>query len=199
MREYEIRHFPLSRQLDLHGDGPRAARERALRWIQSFAHENPGEELLLIAERGNRPGTAPGPVRRALEALLAELDGKLIDWWQPFGSGSLALRLSDEPSVLPKLSLVKEPVGEGRTNDTAGAALIDPEDDIPHDILPLIERAAELRRTREGISLGLIPLLVRRLWIEAQAYSMSESVDFNAGAEWVLEQERRAEEEDFEF
>ncbi len=198
MREYEIRHFPLSRQLDLHADGPRAARTRALRWIQSFAHENPGEELLLIVERGRRPGTLAGPVRRELEALLTELEGGLIEWWQPFGSGSLALRLADEPNVLQQPRAPFEPPHEGRTAETAGAALIELADDIPKKILPLLERAAELRRMREGVSLGLIPLLLRRIWIEAQAHSMNESVDFKAGAEWVLAREKRAYEENFE-
>ena len=46
-REYEARRFPPTRRLDVHGEGPTAARDRALRWIQMHAHENPGTERLL--------------------------------------------------------------------------------------------------------------------------------------------------------
>jgi hypothetical protein len=54
-REYEAQRFPPTRRLDLHAEGPQVARDRALHWIQSFAHEQPGAELLLIVERGGRP------------------------------------------------------------------------------------------------------------------------------------------------
>lgn len=197
MRAYEDRHFPSSRQLDLHGDGPSAARERALKWIQSCAHEQPGEELLLVVERGYRPGSTGGPVRREIEALLTMLKGGLIDWWQPFGSGSLALGLAVEPRIQTHRP-PPPPVGEGRTPETAGAALIDTADDVPPELLPMIERAAELRRTREQVSLGLLPVLLRRVWIEAQAYAMSDGTDFKAGVEKVLRDEEAAYLEDLE-
>ncbi|HST62916.1 MAG TPA: hypothetical protein VLK84_29685, partial [Longimicrobium sp.] len=72
-REYEARHFPPTRRLDLQGEGPETARQRALRYIQSFAHEQPGAELLLIVERGRKPGGRRGPIRTSVEALLDEL------------------------------------------------------------------------------------------------------------------------------
>ncbi|MBA2670481.1 MAG: hypothetical protein H0U67_08935, partial [Gemmatimonadetes bacterium] len=142
-REYEARRFPLRRRLDLQAEGPSTARQRALRWIQSFAHEEPGEELLIIVERGSRPGRAPGPVRRAVEQLLQEIDGRLIRWWQPFGDGSYALRLSDDPRLLPLGAGPAAPEGEGRTPETAGTAVLAHHHDIPDDLLPLARRIAE--------------------------------------------------------
>jgi hypothetical protein len=190
-REYEARRFPLRRQLDLQAEGPSTARERALRWIQSFAHEEPGEELLLIVERGSRPGRPPGPVRRAVERLLQELDGRLIIWWQPFGDGSLALRLADEPSFLAREEPVLLPGGEGRTAETAGTAVLALHHDIPDELLPLASSIAELRRTREEISVGLLDVVLRRIWIEAQAEAMTSRVSFRAALESLLALERR--------
>lgn len=197
-REYEARRFPPTRRLDLHGEGPRAARERALRWIQSFAHEEPGQELLLVVERGVRPGASPGPVRRSVEALLRELEGRLIAWWQEFGPGSLVVRVAEEPSMRPfPPPAAPVPADEGRTPETAGAAFVRPMDDIPEELLPVARRAAELRRDREGASVRLLEVLLRQVWIEAQAVAMSERLTFEAALERIAaEEEARAYEEE---
>lgn len=189
-REYEARRFPESRRLDLHGEGPAMARERALRWIQSYAHEEPGQELLLIVERGRRPGRPPSAVRRAVERLLGELQGRLIEWWQDFGTGGLALRIAEHPQmVLPGAPARQE--GEGRTPETAGAAPLAVQHDIPDDLLDLASRVAEARRDREGLSLGLMDVVLRRVWIEAQAAAMGERVSFERALERLLEEEVR--------
>jgi hypothetical protein len=177
--------------LDLHAEGPQVARERALHWIQSFAHEQPGEELLLIVERGVRPGRPAGPVRVSVEKLLDELRGKLIDWWQSFGPGSLAVRVS----ALPRMDPVgpagaPRPEGEGRTPETAGTALLALHHDIPEELIDLASRAAELRRVREGISVGLLDVVLRRIWIETQAAAMDERITFEAALARILAEER---------
>lgn len=196
-REYEDRRFPARRRLDLQAEGPNTARERALRWIQSFAHEEPGEELLLIVERGKRPGRPSGPVRRAVEKLLEELDGRLISWWQPFGEGSLALRLSEDPRFLVRESVPGTPEGEGRTPETAGTAILALHHDVPDELLPLASTIAELRRNREAISVGLLDVLVRRVWIEAQAEAMTSRISFRSALEALLAAERRREAEEW--
>ena len=196
LREYEARRFPPTRRLDLHAEGPLAARERTLKWIQSFAHEQPGTELLLVVERGGRAGRGTNPVRKAVEGLLEHLSGKLIEGWQPFGPGSIALVVSAEPTMRPLRPPPREPKGEGRTEETAGAALLAPEADIPPDLLPLARRAAELRRTREGLALSLLEVLLRRVWIDAQAAAMAEEIDFEAALLRIVRvEEARAYEE----
>lgn|GEM_PF-1086559 len=190
-REYESRHYPPTRRLDLQGEGPATARERALRWIQTFAHEQPGAELLLVVERGRRTEAArKSPVRLALEALLSDLAGKLVDWWQPFGPGSIALRISAEPAMFaPGPAMPKREEGDGRTPETAGAAYLSPEADIPDDLLPLARRAAELRRTREGLAVSLLEVVMRGVWIEAQAAAMDERSSFEAALRRILDAE----------
>ena len=195
-RDYEARRFPPTRRLDLHGDGPGVARERALKWIQSFAHEEPGSELLLIVERGHGRRRPPTPVRREVEKLLVDLEGRLIDWWQEFAEGSLALRISDDPRMHPFGEPPAPRPDEGRTPETAGEAMIAPELDIPGELLGLAERAAELRRDREGLSVGLLEVVLRRIWIEAQADAMSLEIGFGEALERILEAEQaRAAEE----
>lgn len=196
-REYEARRFPPTRRLDLHGEGPAVARQRALHWIQSRAHEAPGEELLLIVERGGRPGRPTSPVRSAVERLLEELQGHLIDWWQQFGPGSLAVRIADDPNMLPgRDAPLPDPSDEGRTPETAGTALLALHHDIPDELMELALPAAELRRDREGISVRLLDAVLRRVWIEAQALAMSERVSFRQALRSILESERaRAREE----
>jgi len=192
-REYEARRFPVSRRLDLHGEGPAVARDRALRWIQSFAHEEPGAEVLLIVERGGRPGARPGPVRQSVEKLLDELAGGLIDWWAPFASGSLAVRIALEPQRVP-LRRASDPAADrddGRTPETASAAQPAPDVDIPPELLPVAESVAELRRDREGLSVGLLEVVLRRVWIEAQAIAMDERISFESALARLLETERR--------
>lgn len=190
-REYEARHFPPTRRLDLQGEGPDTARQRALRWIQTFAHEQPGSDLLLVVERnGGRSGASP--VRRSVERLLEQLDGGLIDGWGEFGPGSIALRIADEPRFAPTPEPKREnPKEEGRTPETAGAAPLSPEADIPPELLPLARRAAELRRTREALSVGLLEVVLRKLWIEAQAAAMSEETDWGVALEEILREEER--------
>lgn len=178
-REYEARHYPITRRLDLQREGPDTARERALRWIQTFAHEEPGADLLLVVERGVRPGGRKGPVRVAMEKLLEELRGGLVEWWQPFADGSLALRVARDPRRWVPRAKTAEPEGDGRTPETAGAAYVPAEDDIPDDILPLARRVSEMRRTREGLGVPLLGVVMRQIWIEAQATAMSERVSFH--------------------
>lgn len=197
-REYEARRFPEARRLDLHGEGPAAARERALRWIQSYAHEEPGQELLLIVERGRAPGRPASPVRRAVERLLTELQGRLVEWWQDFGTGGLALRISDHPRMArpPSARAVE---GEGRTPETAGAALLAVQQDIPPELLDLASRIAEMRRDREGLSLGLMDVVLRRVWIEAQAAAMGERISFDGALERLMEREEQLRKSDLEW
>ena len=188
-REYEAQRFPPTRRLDVHAEGPQVARERALRWIQSFAHEQPGAELLLVVERGQRVGRSATPVRVAVERLLAELQGRLIDWWQSFGPGSLAVRVAADPDMAP-LSAPAEAPGEGRTPETAGAAPLAAHHDVPDELLGLARRAAELRRVREGVSVGLTEVVLRRIWIETQAAAMEERIPFERALRRILEEER---------
>jgi hypothetical protein len=179
-RQYEARHYPPTRRLDLQGEGPDTARERALRWIQSFAHEAPGSDLLLVVDRGRRAGARRGPVRVAVERLLDELRGGLIEWWQPFAEGSLALRVAREPHRFAPGRPPPDDPGEGRSDATAGRAYLHPEADIPSELLPLARRAAELRRTREGQAVGLTEVVLREVWIEAQAAAMTAGTGWEA-------------------
>ncbi len=195
-REYEARHFPPMRRLDLHADGPDTARRRAERWIQTFAHEQPGANLLIVVERGGRGGR-PTAVRTAVQSLLDGMVGGLLEWWQPFGPGSLTLRVALDPRTAPLVTPVPEDPTDGRTEATAGAVLLTPEADIPGDLLPLARRGAELRRTREGLSVGLLQVVLRRVWIEAQARAMDQRVSFGAALEHIVrDEELRVYEED---
>ncbi|HUE95893.1 MAG TPA: hypothetical protein VMN39_04510 [Longimicrobiaceae bacterium] len=187
-REYERAHFPADRRLDLHGEAPRMARERALRWIQSRAHEAPGQELLLIVERAVQPGRRPSAVAEAIRELLTDLNGKLLAGWHPFGPGSVALRIADFPSILPLMAPARSE-GDGRTNATSGAARPPPEDDIPAELLELATRTAELRIEREGLSSRVLDVILREVWIEAQAAAMETRTSFAAGLERVHEAE----------
>lgn len=198
MREYEAQRFPPGRQLDVHAEGPTSARDRALRWIQSFAHEEPGSELLLIVERGGRPGARIGPVRQSVETMLDELVGTLVAWWQPFATGSLAVRISADPRMLPHPldERPTDPRDEGRTPETASPALLRPDADIPEELLPTARRAAELRREREGLSTGLLEMLLGRIWIEAQAVAMDERISFQRALERIVGAEEVAAYED---
>jgi hypothetical protein len=189
-REYEARRYPEARRLDLHGEGPAAARARALQWIQSHAHEEPGQELLLIVERGRRPGRPPGPVRKAVERLLVELQGRLIEWWQDFGTGALAVRIAADPRMLPPPEAAAAP-SDGRTPETAGAALLAVQHDIPEELLELATRIAEARRDRERLSVGLMDVVLRRVWIEAQADAMSERIGFDEALARLFARELR--------
>jgi hypothetical protein len=190
-REYEARHFPLTRRLDLQGEGPQTARERALRWIQSFAHEQPGVDLLLVVQRGRQQ--RKGPVLVAVEKLLDELSGGLIDWWQPFAEGSVALRIAREPRRFAAAAAAPPEVkGDGRTPETAGAAYLSPRDDIPPELLPLAERAAEMRRTREGLGVALADVVMRGIWIQAQARTFRDGVSWEEALREVLHAEQRA-------
>lgn len=195
-REYEQKNFPPTRRLDLQAEGPATARQRALRWIQMWAHELPGAELLLVTERVARPGSGPGPVSRAVESLLRELDGGLIEWWQEFGMGSMALRIAEYPERFAAESDVDRPSsskeeGDGRTPETAGVVTLAPEDDIPPELLPAARRAAELRREREGLSVGVSELVLREVWLSAQALAMEERVGFDHAVGRLLAEEER--------
>ena len=189
-REYEARHYPLTHRLDLQREGPETARARALRYIQTFAHEEPGADLLLVVDRGTRHGRK-NPVRVSVEKLLEELKGGLVDWWAPFAEGSLALRVARDPRRWTAPARPAEPQGDGRTPETAGAAYVDAEDDIPGELLPLARRVAEMRRTREGLGVPLLGVVMRQIWIEAQAMAMSERVSFHDALTRAREDEER--------
>jgi hypothetical protein len=191
-REYEARHFPPTRRLDLQGEGPETARERALRWIQTFAHEAPGSDLLLVVERGRRPGHRKSVLRQAVEKLLDELNGGLIEWWQPFHEGSIALRVARDPRRWPAAPPPqRDPKDEGRTPETAGAAYLHPAADIPGELLPLARRVAEMRRTREGLGLALLDVVLRELWIQAQTDAMTRGASFEDALLRLEDEERR--------
>jgi hypothetical protein len=189
-REFESRHYPPTRRLDLQGEGPETARQRALRWIQSFAHEQPGADLLLIVERARREGGRKGPIRTAVEKLLEELNGNLIDWWQPFAEGSLAVRISRDPHRYRPAGPRPQDPGEGRTDETAGRAFLPPESDIPEELLPVARRVAEMRRTREGQAVGLMDVVLREVWIEAQVAAMTDRTDWQTALEAIARRER---------
>jgi hypothetical protein len=189
MREYERVRFPPDRRLDLQAEGPGAARERALAWIQSRAHEAPGQELLLIAARGVRPGAQPGAVEDSLRKLLNDLQGRLIDWWQPFAPGSLALRIATQPTMLPRSRPLAKEVGDGRTQETAGAARPSPLDDIPPELLDLARRATALRIEREGLSIRIEEVVLREVWIEVQARAMDRRTSFEAALDALYREE----------
>jgi hypothetical protein len=190
-REYEARHFPLNRRLDLQGEGPETARERALRWIQTFAHEQPGVDLLLVVERGRHH--RKGPVRTAVERLLDELTGGLIEWWQPFAEGSLACRVARDPRRWARTpQSVPDPKDDGRSAETAGAAYLAPERDIPPELLPLAQRAAELRRMREGLPAAATAVVLRGVWNEAQAAAMQHRMGFEAALHEIERAEAEA-------
>jgi hypothetical protein len=190
-REYEARHFPPNRRLDLQGEGPETARDRALRWIQTFAHEQPGAELLLVVERGVK--TRKGPVRLAVEGLLDELTGALLEWWQPFAEGSLACRVSRDPRRWARAQAKPvDPKDEGRSAETAGAAFLPPEADIPAELLPVARRAAELRRMREGLPPAAAQVVLRGVWNQAQAVAMERRIAFGPALSEILEAEQEA-------
>jgi hypothetical protein len=188
-REYEARHFPPTRRLDIQGEGPQTARERVLRWVQSFAHEQPGADLLLVVQRGRH---RKGPVLVEMEKLLDELSGGLIDWWQPFAEGSLALRIARDPRRVPEVKKPSAVVGEGRTPETAGARYLSPLADIPPELLSVATRAAELRRTREGLAVGLGEVVLGGIWIDAQLRAFTEGVSWERALRETLAAEERA-------
>lgn len=189
MREYERTRFPPDRRLDVHGEGPGVARDRALLWIQSRAHEQPGQELLLIVGRGGRPGRPPGAVEVAVRDLLADLQDRLIEWWQPFTPGSLALRIAREPRMAPPARTRSAAAGEGRTEETAGVARPAPADDIPTELLPTARRTAELRIERESLSVRLADVVLREIWIEVQAAAMETGTTFASAMEDIHDRE----------
>jgi hypothetical protein len=197
-REFEARHYPPTRRLDLQGEGPETARQRALRWIQSFAHEQPGADLLLIVERARRERDRKGPIRAAVEKLLEELNGGLIDWWQPFAEGSIAVRISADPHRYRRPGAKPEDPGEGRTDETAGRAWLHPEADIPEELVPLARRTAELRRTRERQAVGLMDVVLREIWIEAQATAMTDRISWEAALQAIARREQARMLESFE-
>ncbi|HEX8430464.1 MAG TPA: hypothetical protein VF625_04220, partial [Longimicrobium sp.] len=150
-----------------------------------------------VVERTHRPGRK-GPVRASVEKLLEELRGGLIEWWQPFAEGSLALRIARDPRRWVAGARPAEPVGDGRTPETAGAVNIHAEDDIPDEILPLARRAAELRRTREGLGVSSMGVVLRKVWIEAQAAAMGERITLDEALERIraVEEERLYEDDE---
>lgn len=190
MREYERARFPADRRLDVHAEGPRAARERVLQWIQSRAHEAPGQELLLIVERGRTAGQRPGPVTLSIQALLDELRGKLIDWWQPFAPGSIALRISTDPRMVPPPPPRPADPRDGRTGPTSGTARPSPLIDIPSELLETARAAAGLRIFREGLTMRVEEVVLREIWIEAQALAMEWRIGFAEALEAVYEEEK---------
>lgn len=190
MREYEAKRFPIYRRLDLQGEGPRSARERALHWLQSRAHESPGEEVLLIVERAVRPGRPPSPVSVEVQKLLAELDGKLLAWWQPFAPGSFAVKISSDPRMRVARTAPAEPDGDGRTDDTAGAARPPAAQDIPPELLDDARQIVHLRLEREGLTTRISDVVLREVWIEVQATAMEKRMTFGDAMSALLGLER---------
>lgn len=177
LREYERKRYPPARRLDIQRESPESAADRALHWIQSRAHETPGADLLLVVDRGISPGTEPRAVERHVRKLLDRLKGRLIDWWEPFTPGTLALRLAVEPVwEVPRQR--KEPDPIGRTAETAGSARPDIEKDVPPELWDAVSRVAGLRVEREGHSIRLKPVISREVWIEAQAIAMDRRLSF---------------------
>lgn len=194
-RSYEERRFPPSRRLDLQAEGPDVARGRALRWIESVAHEDPGAELLLILERRAGP-PRKGSLRSSVEGLLDELTGRLLDWWEPFGPGSLVVRVSSSPDRFRQVAERKPRTTAAERLDDAGASgWVEPREDIPAELLPAVERIAEARRQREGLSLGLMDVVLHQIWLEVQALAMDERLSFELALAEVL---RGEEERDYE-
>ena len=189
MREYERARYPEHRRLDLQAEGPATARDRALRWIQSRAHEEPGQDLLVIVARGVRPGQEVSRLEAEVRSLLDELQGKLIAWWAPFAPGSLAIRVADVPDMRPGRHPTSDIAGEGRTEETSGAARPSPHVDIPPELLEFAIRVAERRIEREGLSLRIRDVVLREIWIEAQALAMERRIDFGAGLEQIMASE----------
>lgn len=191
-REYENQRYPPTRRLDLQGEGPDTARQKALRWIQSYAHEQPGADLLLIVERARRVGGRIGPIRATIEKLLGELQGGLVDWWQPFAEGSLAVRVAADPRRWGKAPPVPDDLSEGRSDETAGRAYLHPEADIPEPLIHIARRAAELRRTRESQPVGVSEVVLREVWMEAQAAAFTDRITWEAALRAILAHEERA-------
>ena len=192
MREYESKRFPIYRRLDLQGEGPRSARERALHWLQSRAHESPGEELLIIVDRGGRPGRPPSPVAAEVQKLLAELQGRLLEWWQPFAPGSYAVRLSLDPRIQRGYTAPSALTGDGRTEETAGAARPPADQDIPAELLDSARQIVDLRLEREGLTTRIANVVLREVWIEVQAAAMENGITFEKAMAKALEAERKS-------
>ena len=57
--------------------------------------------------------------------------------------------------------------------------------------MDLARTAAELRRDREEISVGLLDVILRRIWIEAQAAAMTERIPTERALRRILAEERR--------
>jgi hypothetical protein len=57
---------------------------------------------------------------------------------------------------------------------------------------------AEARRDREGLSVGLMDVVLRKVWIEAQAAAMAERISFEGALEALMEEEARRERADWE-
>jgi hypothetical protein len=189
MREYERARYPEHRRLDLQAEGLATARDRALRWIQSRAHEQPGQDLLIIVSRGGRPGYRVSPLESEVRSLLEELQGKLIGWWEPFAPGSLAIRIADVPDMHLRRDPVPGSSGEGRTDETSGAAPLSPPSDIPPELLEIAIRIADKRIEREGLNPGIRDVVLREIWTEAQALAMERGIDFAAGLGRIMDSE----------
>lgn len=196
MREYERSRYPAHRRLDVQAEGPQTVRDRVLQWIQSRSHEEPGEDLLLIVARGTRPGAPPPPLEVEVRKLLDGLEGKLIEWWQPFAPGSLALRLARDPTMFrPGKPAGIDPT-EGRTPETTGLAQPPPSQDIPPELYDIARQAAELRIEREGLSSRVLDVMLREVWNEAQSIAMEDRRTFESALSTVLDEEKQIRLED---
>ena len=98
--------------------------------------------------------------------------------------------------MLPRPATKPIPGGDGRTAETAGAARPAPSADIPVELIGMATRAAELRIDREGLSARILDVVLREVWIEAQALAMEDRLTFEAAVDSVLslEVERSAQE-----
>jgi len=189
MREYERARFPVNRRLDVHAEGPQVARERALHWIQSMAHERPGEELLLIVDRVAAGGRSASPVGAAIRELLQQLVGGLIDWWQPFAAGSIALRIASNPQMNTRIRSRNDDEDE-RAAAISGKVQPPPAVDIPPELLEMARGTAALRIFREELSIGLEDVILREVWIEAQTLAMERRMTFAEALDLVNREEK---------
>jgi hypothetical protein len=191
IREYEEARFPADRRLDVHGEGPRVARERVLRWIQSRAHEHPGQELLLIVDRGRAAGRRASPVAMTVGDLLDELTGKLIEWSRPFAPGSIAIRIAEDPRMERRPVVSRDPrPTDGWIDATTGAARPSPSIDIPRELRAAANDAARLRMDREELTPRVKELVLREIWNEAQVLAMEEEISFADALAAILDEER---------
>ena len=64
--------------------------------------------------------------------------------------------------------------------------------------MPLARRTAELRRTRERQAVGLMDVVLREIWIEAQAAAMTDRISWESALQAIARREQARMLESFE-